>query len=69
MSASSGPDPLLLSICAAARELGIGRDFTYGLVRRGEIGTVRVGGKRLVPRAELARWVEANTGHTDEVAS
>jgi len=53
--------PLLLPIRDAAREAGLGRDFTYGLVRRGELGTVQVGARRLVPRGELLRWIEANT--------
>ncbi len=61
--------PLLLSIRNAAHEAGLGRDFTYGLVRSGELGTVRVGGKRLVPRAELARWVATNTDRTDVEAA
>lgn len=58
--------PLLLSIRAAASAGGLGRDFTYQLVRDGQLGSVKVGGKRLVPLAELERWV---TEHTDRDAA
>jgi excisionase family DNA binding protein len=44
---------LLLSVREAARELGIGRDSAYGLVREGRLRSVRIGARVLVPRAEL----------------
>jgi excisionase family DNA binding protein len=47
------PEPLLLGVREAARELGIGRDSAYQLVRDGRLRTVRVRGRALVPRHEL----------------
>lgn len=44
---------LLLSVREAARELGIGRDATYALVRGGRLRSVSVAGRRLIPRSEL----------------
>jgi excisionase family DNA binding protein len=56
---------LLLSVREAAKELGLGRDSTYSLIRAGRIRSVRVGARVLVPRAELeafcARELEAGT--------
>lgn len=50
--------PLLVSVKQAARELGLGRDATYALVQSGRLRSVRVGTRRLVPRPELAAFVE-----------
>lgn len=50
--------PMLLSVQASARELGIGRDTAYQLVRNGRLRSVTVGRRRLIPRTELAAFVE-----------
>ena len=50
--------PLLVGVKDAARELGIGRDTAYQLVRDGRIRAVSVGRKRLIPRSELAAFIE-----------
>lgn len=51
-------EPLLVGVRDAARELGIGRDAAYQLVREGRLRVVRVGERRLlIPRAELAEFV------------
>lgn len=57
---NAGPMPaeLLISIPEAGRRLGLGRSSAYDLVYRGELGSVRVGGRRLVPLAELERYVD-----------
>jgi excisionase family DNA binding protein len=60
------PEPLLVSVREAAKRLGLGRDTAYQLVREGRIHSVALGRKRLVPVAELARFVERESG---EVAS
>lgn len=49
---------LLISVRDAARELGIGRDTAYALVREGRLRSISVGRRILVPRAELERFVE-----------
>jgi excisionase family DNA binding protein len=50
-------EALLVSPRAAARILGIGRDYLYGLLRSGELRSLRVGRKRLIPRFELEDFV------------
>jgi excisionase family DNA binding protein len=50
-------EALLVNPRAAARILGIGRDYLYGLLRSGELRSIRVGRKRLIPRFELEDFV------------
>lgn len=49
---------LLVSVRDAARELGIGRDSAYALVREGRLRSISVGRRILVPRTELEAFVE-----------
>ena len=59
---------LLVSVSEAARELGIGRNSAYQLIRDGRLRSVSVGRRLLVPRTELEAFVaresrrEAATG-------
>lgn len=41
----------------AARKLGIGRNSAYEAVRSGEIPSIRIGGRILVPRLALDRML------------
>ncbi len=71
---------LLVSVLEAARRLGIGRTNVFRCLNEGKIRAVRLGGRTLVPVAELARFVDALPergkhaderavhGHTDENA-
>jgi excisionase family DNA binding protein len=45
----------MLSVESAAKQLGIGRQTAYEGIRRGEIPSVKICGRILVPRAALAR--------------
>jgi excisionase family DNA binding protein len=45
--------PLLVSVPEAARLLGVGTTFGWAMVRNGEIPSVRLGRRVLVPRAAL----------------
>lgn len=45
-------------IVDAARMLGIGRTKLYELICAGEIKTIRLGSRRLVPDTELRRLVD-----------
>lgn len=57
VSRADGP-PELLSIRAASARLGIGRTATYEAIGRGELRSIKVGRRRLIPAdalAELAR--------------
>lgn len=49
---------LLVSVRDAARELGIGRDSAYQLVRVGRLRSISVGRRILIPRTELEAFVE-----------
>ncbi len=49
------PQPLTTSVEKTAKILGISRASAYKAVRRGEIPSIRIGGRLLVPRSALAR--------------
>lgn len=44
-----------LTVKEAARQLGIGKNQAYAAARNGEIPTIRIGGRLLVPRAAFER--------------
>jgi excisionase family DNA binding protein len=50
---------LTLTIPEAAALLGIGKNQAYECARRGELPTIRMGHRILVPRASLARILES----------
>jgi excisionase family DNA binding protein len=54
----SETQPLLVTVRQAVPIIGIGRDALYRLVAEGKIRSVQIGRKRLIPRAELAAFVE-----------
>jgi excisionase family DNA binding protein len=47
------------SIARAGELLGLGKNATYNAAHRGEIPTIKIGGRLLVPRAALDRMLEA----------
>lgn len=49
---------LLLTAEEAAKELRIGRTRMWDLITRGEVRSVKVGGSRRVPYAELTAYVK-----------
>lgn len=54
----AAPEPLTITIEDAARELGISRNTAYACARTGQIPTVRLGRRLLVPRAALERLLD-----------
>lgn len=52
----TGP-PLALSIANAVRVSGLGRSTLYNLMNDGRLKSVKIGGRRLIPFAELERLV------------
>jgi excisionase family DNA binding protein len=58
--------PLLVSVPEAARLLGVGTTFGWAMVRNGEIPSVRLGRRVLVPRAALEQLAGA---HRDQAPS
>lgn len=51
-------DPLLLPIAEAGKVLGVSRSTMFNLVRAGEIESVCIGNRRLIPVAALREYVE-----------
>jgi excisionase family DNA binding protein len=45
----------VFTVTEAAQILGIGRNSAYEAVRRGDIKSVRIGRRLIVPRAEICR--------------
>lgn len=56
-ASTSAPGRLTLTVEEAATLLGISRAFAYEAVRRGEIPSIRIGRRVLVPRVALDRLV------------
>ena len=53
MTTSTEELPPAMTVQRAAKHLGISRNLCYEGVARGEIPSIRVGGKILIPRAKL----------------
>lgn len=56
------PDPIspyALSIVEACQFSGIGRTRLYAAISAGELKTLKIGARRLVPVAELKRWLKS----------
>lgn len=53
-------EPLTVSVIDAAQLLGISRAFAYELVARGELPSVRLGRRVVIPRKALEALVEAS---------
>ena len=59
LTSAPTPERLTLSVEEAAATLGISRAFAYEAVRRGEIPSIRIGRRVLVPHAALNRLLLA----------
>ena len=57
---------MTLTIPEAARVLGIGRTPAYQAAHSGELPTIRIGRRLLVPRAALDHLLSANARHATE---
>ena len=53
------PARLTLTVEEAAALLGISRNSAYEAVRRGEIPSVRIGGRIVIPRRRFLDWLGA----------
>ena len=51
-------DKLVLTIEEAGKLLGLGRSGTYEAARRGDIPTLRIGSRILVPKVALLKLLE-----------
>lgn len=52
-------DKLAVTVDEASRMIGLSRATLYGLVMSGEVPSLKVGARRLVPVSTLRTWVEA----------
>ena len=53
------PEPLCISVPAAARILGVSRNTGYEMARLGQLPTIRCGQRRLVvPKAALMQMLQ-----------
>ena len=50
--------PLGLSPKAFTKTTGFSRSFTYDLMKRGELKSVKVGGRRVIPMSEAVRLTQ-----------
>lgn len=53
------PEPLTMSVEDAAKLLGVSRGLAYEAARRGELPTIKLGRRLLVPTARLLELVSA----------
>jgi len=51
-------DDLVMSVQSVAQALHISRNLVYDAVRRGEIPSIRVGKRYLIPRRALEKFLE-----------
>jgi excisionase family DNA binding protein len=56
-------DKATLTIAEAASVLGIGRNSAYAAARQGQLPTVRMGKRLLVPIARLEKMLGGGTGN------
>lgn len=59
MAEDTGSARKTVSIAEAAKELGVGLNQAYEAAHRGEIPTIKIGRRLLVPRAALDRLLNA----------
>ncbi len=57
MSLEQNPGRQTLTIAEAARALGIGRNQAYEAAHRGEIPTIKIGKRLLVPRIAFEKML------------
>ncbi len=61
--------PLAVSVPEAGRMLGLSRSSTYVAVQRGEIPSVRVGGRVLIPLRRLEALINGEAPAANEASS
>lgn len=54
------PDKFLLTPDEAAKAMSIGRTGVYGLIQRGELASLKVGGSRRVPVHAIEEFISNN---------
>lgn len=57
MTTDTQSAPLAHRINDAARRLSVGRTTLYELINSGELKTIKIGGRTLIPESELQRAI------------
>jgi excisionase family DNA binding protein len=68
MNTTLAPERETLTIAETAVVLGLSRNATYAAVERGDLPTVRIGGRILVSRARLRELLDGRPASSGEVA-
>jgi excisionase family DNA binding protein len=68
MKTAAQLEPISVDIPEACRLTGVGRSKLYQLMDAGEIRSVKVGKRRLVPVASLREWLAKLETGTDQAA-
>lgn len=58
-------DPLTFTVNETARELRIGRNKVYDLIRAGDLPALHIGRAIRVPVSALRAWLESNISNTE----
>lgn len=53
--------PLFLNAKTAAQILGVSPSTCYEMMRRGEIPSLRIGSRVVIPKADFILWIENHT--------
>ncbi|MCP4224125.1 MAG: helix-turn-helix domain-containing protein [Actinomycetia bacterium] len=61
MEASQPTEPLTISVTEAAKLLGIGRGTAYECVRTGELPSIKLGRRIVIPRRALDALLDTAT--------
>lgn len=62
---TGGPDRIVFTVNEAREKLGISRGLMYEAIRRGQIPSIRVGRRILIPCAALQRLLEGTGTHRE----
>lgn len=54
------PAPIAHSIPQSVRISGVGRSTIYKAIKKGELETLKIGARRLVPDASLRAWLASH---------
>ncbi len=60
------PERLVYTVPEAGRLLGLGRNAAYDAAKRGDIPTLRIGRRLLVPKIAFHRMIELTTQASDQ---
>jgi len=62
-SAHGGKSAVVQSVDELAEVLGVSRQSAYSGLRRGEIPSIRINKRFIIPRAAIEAWLKTAGGH------